>query len=175
MFEYFPKNYVWNLSIALAIESGAQIGEIDDMCRPLRDAATRGEDAGTSEFFKSWVAMMDKLVALADEDDARGRRFSASTKLQRAALYFQVAERMQAHGFGPRGEVFRKGQDAFRKAMALGRENCERVEISYLQEIIPGILVNASAGGARAPIVVYVNGLDSSKECSTGQGWRANS
>jgi hypothetical protein len=47
MFEYFPGNYVWNLSVAIAIESGAQIGEIDEMCRPLREAAGRGEDERT--------------------------------------------------------------------------------------------------------------------------------
>jgi hypothetical protein len=36
VFEYFPNNYVWNLSVDIALESGAQIGEIDLMCRPLR-------------------------------------------------------------------------------------------------------------------------------------------
>jgi len=164
VFEYFPGNYVWNLSVAIAIESGAQIGEIDEMCRPLKEAAARGEDAGTAEFFKSWVAMGDKLVALAEEDEDRGRRFSAGTKLNRAALYYQTAERMQAHGFEPRRQVFQKSQNAFRKAMVLGRENYERIEISYLNGIIPGILVNASAKGRAAPLVVFVNGLDSSKE-----------
>jgi esterase/lipase len=164
MFEYFPDNYVWNLSVAIAIESGAQIGEIDEMCRPLRDAAARGEDAGTAEFFASWVAMADRLVALADEDEARGRGLSAATKLNRAALYYQTAERMQAHGFEPRKVIFRKGQDAFQKSMRLGRENYERVEIPYQGGIIPGIFVNAGAPGRPAPVMVYINGLDSSKE-----------
>jgi pimeloyl-ACP methyl ester carboxylesterase len=163
MFEYFPGNYVWNLSVAIAIESGAQIGEIDEMCRPLREAAARGEDAGTAEFFKSWIAMGDRLVSLAEEDDAHGRRYSAAAKLNRAALYYQTAERMQAHGFEPRKQVFRKAQESFRRAMALGGENYERIEIPYLQGIIPGFLVNASAG-TPAPLVVFVNGLDSSKE-----------
>jgi naringenin degradation protein FdeB len=164
MFEYFPKNYVWNLSVAIAIESGAQIGEIDEMCRPLRDAAARGEDAGTAEFFASWVAMADKLVSLADEDEAKGRHLSAATKLNRASLYYQTAERMQAHGFEPRKVVFRKGQDAFRKSMLLGRENYERIEIPYQSGIIPGVFVNAGAPGRPAPVMVYINGLDSSKE-----------
>jgi len=163
MFEYFPGNYVWNLSVAIAIESGAQIGEIDEMCRPLREAAARGEDAGTAEFFKSWVAMGDRLVLLAEEDDAHGRRYSAAAKLNRAALYYQTAERMQAHGFEPRKQIFRKAQEAFRRAMALGGENYERIEIPYLHGIIPGFLVNASAGKP-APLIVFVNGLDSSKE-----------
>ena len=164
MFEYFPNNYVWNLSVDIAIESGAQIGEIDEMCRPLRDAATRGEDAGTAEFFKSWVAMADKLVSLAADDEAKGRRYSAGVKLNRASLYYQTAERMQAHGFEPRKLVFRKGQDAFRRAMALGGENYERVELPYLGGVIPGFLVNAAKDGGRAPVIVFVNGLDSSKE-----------
>jgi len=164
MFEYFPNNYVWNLSVSIAIESGAQIGEIDEMCRPLRDAAARGEDAGTAEFFASWVAMADKLVALAAEDEARGRELSAAIKLNRASLYYQTAERMQAHGFEPRKVVFRKGQDAFRNSMRLGRENYERIEIPYPGGIIPGVFVNAGAPGRPAPVMVYVNGLDSSKE-----------
>ena len=164
MFEYFQKNYVWNLSIDIAIESGAQIGEIDEMCRPLRDAAARGEDAGTDEFFRSWVAVADRLAALAAEDETRRRHYSAATKLERAALYYQTAERMQAHGYAPRRQVFQKGQDAFRRSMALGRKNCERVEIPYLGGVIPGILTNAGGPGRRAPLLVYVNGLDSSKE-----------
>lgn len=164
MFEYFPKNYVWNLSVCIAIESGAQIGEIDEMCRPLRDAAARGEDAGTAEFFASWVAMADKLVALAAEDEAMGRELSAAAKLNRASLYYQTAERMQAHGFEPRKVVFRKGQDAFRNSMRLGRENYERIEMPYPGGIIPGVLVNAGTPGRPAPVMVYINGLDSSKE-----------
>ena len=164
MFEYFPKNYVWNLSVDIAIESGAQIGEIDEMCRPLREAAARGEDAGTGEFLRSWVAMADRLVGLAAEDSAHGRKFSAAVKLNRAALYYQTAERMQPHGDPLRRAVFQQGQDAFRSAMELGRENYQRIEIPYLQGVIPGFLMNAATAGKPAPLMVYVNGLDSSKE-----------
>jgi pimeloyl-ACP methyl ester carboxylesterase len=163
MFEYFPKNYVWNLSVDIAIESGAQIGEIDEMCRPLRDAAARGEDAGTGEFLKHWVAMADKLVGLAAEDVAKGRHFSAGKKLQRASLYYITAERMQGHGHPGRQDTYAKARLAFDDAMRLGRENVERVEIPYEGGVIPGLLTRA-AGDAASPIVVYVNGLDSCKE-----------
>jgi pimeloyl-ACP methyl ester carboxylesterase len=164
MFEYFPNNYVWNLSVAIALESGAQIGEIDEMCRPLREAAARGEDAGTADFFSTWVAMADKLAELAREDEAKGRNFSAAAKLQRAALYYQTAERMQAHGFAPRRQIFEKGQIAFRTAMKLGREKYERIEIPYEGRVIPGFAVWANEPGQRAPVIVFINGLDSSKE-----------
>ena len=52
LFQYFPSNYVWNLAVNMALESGAQIGEIEDMCGPLREAASRGNDAGTAEFLE---------------------------------------------------------------------------------------------------------------------------
>ena len=164
MFEYFPGNYVWNLAVDIAIESGAKIGEIDEMCRPLREAAARGEDAGTADFFTSWVKMADRLVELADEDEARGRSFSAAAKLQRASLYYQTAERMQAHGHAPRWEAFRKGQESFRRAMVQGGGPYERVEIPYAAGVIPGVLISAAARGGAAPLMVFVNGLDSSKE-----------
>ena len=91
MFSYFPKNYVWNLSVDIAIESGAQIGEIEEMCAPLREAAEQGSDLGTADFMARWVEMADKLVSLAEEDEAAGRGFSAGTKLDRASLYYQTA------------------------------------------------------------------------------------
>ncbi len=85
LFQYFPNNYIWNLSVNIALESGGRIGEIEDMCRPLLDAAARGEDAGTGTFLTQWVAMAAKLVGLAEEDEAAGRAFSAGSKLQRAS------------------------------------------------------------------------------------------
>src|SRR5690606_32874070 len=128
LFQYFPNNYVWNLSVNIALGSGGQIGEIEDMCRPLVEAAARGEDAGTAEFLARWVAVADNLVDLAAEDEAKERLLSAAAKLQRAALYYLVAERMQGHGHPGREPTYAKAQHAFRHAVAIGRENAERVE-----------------------------------------------
>jgi pimeloyl-ACP methyl ester carboxylesterase len=164
MFQYFPKNYVWNLSVDIAIESGAQIGEIDEMCRPLLQAAERGEDAGTERFLAEWLHMADKLCELAGEDEALGRKFSAGTKLQRAALYYITAERMQGHGHPGRAEVYEKGQATFKRAMALGQENCERFEIPYAGSFIPALLTRPEKANGPSPAVIFVNGLDSCKE-----------
>ena len=164
LFEYFPNNYVWNLSLAVAMASGAEIGELMDMCKPLKEAAGRRVDAGTADFLTEWVRTADKLVELAREDQARGRAFSAGTKLQRAALYYITAERMQGRGHANRSATFAKAQAAFREAMEHGRENCERVEIPYEGSVIPALLIRAEAADGRKPCVVYVNGLDSCKE-----------
>jgi hypothetical protein len=164
MFGYFPGNYVWNLSVDIAIESGAQIGEIEEMCAPLREAAAGGADVGTGAFMAAWVAMADKLAELAAEDEAQGRGFSAGTKLDRASLYYQTAERMQAHGAPERMAVFGQGQDAFARAVRHGRWPLERIEIAYGGASIPGWFMPAAHGTGPRPTIVFVNGLDSSKE-----------
>src|SRR6186713_845786 len=128
LFSYFP-NYIWNLSVAMALESGGKIGEIIDMCQPIRDAAASGADAGTPQFMAQWVAMAEQLIALADEDEALGRGFSASDKLERAALYLLVAERMQAQGSPGREATYARALAIFGRSTTIGRINRERVVI----------------------------------------------
>ena len=98
MFRYFPTNYVWNLSVDLAIESGARMGEIEEMCAPLLEASKQPDAAGTIAFRETWGRMADKLCALAEEDEAQGRMLSAGEKYNRAATYYITCERLQGHG-----------------------------------------------------------------------------
>ena len=162
LFEYFP-NYIWNLSLAIAMESGGQIGEIVDMCQPIKDAADSGADAGTPQFMRQWAAMGEKLLELAAEDEAKGRAFSASNKLERATLYLLVAERMQAHGSDGRKETYAKARAAFDRSTMLGKINRERVVIGLPDGTMPALYTRAPGDEPR-PVVVYCNGLDSCKE-----------
>ncbi len=162
LFEYFP-NYIWNLSVAIAMESGGQIGEVIDMCQPIKDAADSGADAGTPQFMKQWAAMGDKLLELAAEDEALGRNFSASNKLERASLYLFTAERMQAHGSPNRKQTFVKAREAFDRSSALGKINRKRVEIPLEKGTMPALWTEAPGDTPKAA-VVFCNGLDSNKE-----------
>ena len=164
MFKYFPTNYVWNLSVDLAIEMGARIGEIEEMCAPLQEAAKAPDADGTQAFRDTWVRMADKLCALADEDKSRGRLLSAGEKLNRAAIYLLTAERLQAHGAPGRMALYRRELDVFGEGMTLSHENCERVEIPYEGKHLAALYVRAGGVSGRAPILVQVNGLDSTKE-----------
>jgi hypothetical protein len=161
LFEYFP-NYVWNLSLAMALESGGRIGEIIDMCAPLREAAAKGDDVGTPAFMREWVRMADTLAQLADEDLLKGRKFSAGEKLRRAALYYQVAERMQGRDHPHRAETYRKALDSFNAAMLYTQEPVEHVTIPYEGRRLSALFTRAPC--AASPVVVYCNGLDSTKE-----------
>jgi dienelactone hydrolase len=164
LFTYFPGNYVWNLSVSIAMIMGAEIGEIDEMCRPLIDAASLGDDAGTRQFLAAWSNMADKLARQASEDEARGGKLSAGRKLRRAAIYYMIAERMQAHGATGRAETYRNLLDSFSRSMALTGENCERVEIPYEGAALPAYYVKAKGVDGPSPVLVHVNGLDSCKE-----------
>jgi dienelactone hydrolase len=164
MFKYFPTNYVWNLSVDLAIEMGARIGEIEEMCAPLQDAAKQPDAEGTRAFRETWARMADKLCGLAEEDEARGRLISAGDKYGRAATYYITAERLLAHGSPGRIELYKRFIDVFNRGTRLAGENCERVEIPYGDAHIAGLYTRAEGVTGPAPILVQVNGLDSTKE-----------
>lgn len=164
MFQYFPTNYVWNLSVDLAIEMGAKMGEIEEMCAPLVEASKQPDAKGTAAFRQTWAKMGDKLLSLAEEDEARGRILSAGDKLQRASMYYLTAERMLGHGDPTRAALYRRFQSVFRRGLELSKANCERVEIPYANAHISGLYVRAERSEGAAPLLVQINGLDSTKE-----------
>jgi hypothetical protein len=91
MYEPFPANYVWNLSVNICIGMGGAVDEIDSANEPIREVAKQGEDAGTEAFFSAWMAMADRVAKLADEDAGRGRFLSAAEKYGRATAYYITA------------------------------------------------------------------------------------
>ena len=167
MFQYFPTNYVWSLSAMIALTHGGNIGEVDAMCAPILEAARAGDDPGTLAFHAAWKSGADKLIALAEADVAQGRKLSAGEKYGRAGLYLAIAERMQAHDAEGRLALYRRSLELFALGRTLARENSERVEIPYGKAHLSALLVRVegAAGAAlRAPVVVVMNGLDSTKE-----------
>ena len=161
--EFFP-NYIWNLSVSIAVASGAELGEIVDMCEPIKRAADEGADAGTPAFMKEWAKKADTLSELANEDLERGRNLSAADKFRRASLYYVTAERMQGAGQPGKAATFAKAQSAFKQYVELSGENCTRVEIPYKGAVIPALFTRAEGVDGPAPCVLFTNGLDSSKE-----------
>lgn len=164
MFKYFASNYPWNLAVDLAIESGAKMGEIEAMCAPLLEASQQPDAAGTRAFREAWERMAERLCDLAAEDEARGRRISAGEKYSRAATYLLTAERLQAHGAPGRLEMYRRFLDLFERGVRQAGENCRRVEIPYEGKHLSALYVRAERVSGPAPILVQLNGLDSTKE-----------
>ncbi len=165
MFQYFPTNYVWSLTTMIAISHGGHMGEIDEICKPILDASKNGDDIGTVEFMHAWKKYADNLVELAELDLTKNRNFSAGDKYQRAGLYYSIAERMQEHGNKERVEIYAKSLECFEFSRQYKRSNCIRVEIPYEDSHLSALYVkNTSENGEKLPVVVMMNGLDSSKE-----------
>ena len=123
MFKYFPTNYVWNLSVDLAIEMGARIGEIEEMCAPLQEAAKQPDAAGTPAFHAVVGAHgATSSCELAAEDEARGRLLSAGEKLSRAAhLLPDGRAAAGARRRGTCGALSQRLLDAFARGLTLSR------------------------------------------------------
>jgi len=163
MYEPFPKNYAWNLSVNLALCMGGAIGEIEVANARIRDAAAYSDDGGTEAFFVSWCDMAHGLVVLGEEDEAADRRFSAAEKYGRALVYYMTAERMQSRHYAPRQQAYSTMLELTKRWIAIGGLDCERVEIPYGDTAFPGLFSKCAANPS-APCLVFCNGLDSCKE-----------
>ncbi|SMX29892.1 2,6-dihydropseudooxynicotine hydrolase [Pelagimonas phthalicica] len=164
MFRFFPTNYVWDLSVNLSIEMGARMGEIQEMCGPLAEAAKAKDAEGTAAFRQTWVTMADKLVSLAQEDLEKGRKISAGDKMVRAGNYMLTAERLLAHGSEGRVALYEKFYDTFYKGLELIHSKAEHVQIPYGDSYLTGIFYPAENVDGPQPVLVQLNGLDSTKE-----------
>lgn len=164
MFEPFPTNYVWNLSINLALEMGGVIGEIDLANRETARAAEAG-DSGVDAFFDTWLAMAARIGALGDADRDAGHIDSAAAKYRRACAYLITAERMQASEHPERRRAYADMLATFARYVDCSGEPCELVEIPYETSHYPALFSSAAtANNPAPPCMVFCNGLDSVKE-----------
>lgn len=165
MYEPFPGNYVWNLSVNIALAMGGSIGEIADANALVTKAAEGGADAGTAAFFDAWTALADRVAAMGMADEAAGHAISAAHKYGRACAYYVTAERMQRHGYAPRERAYAKALETHASQNRVSARPWERIEIPYEGKTFPGLLTIAPARDGRpAPLMVFCNGLDSVKE-----------
>jgi pimeloyl-ACP methyl ester carboxylesterase len=165
MFEYFPGNYVWNLSVVGALNSGGQIDEIDRACRPLLEAAKAGSDAGTDEFLRVWTDLTDALVEAARVEEKAGHDRTAGGMYARAANYLCTAERMLSAGHPDRVPTYRRVLELAQKAFDLRDHSITRVAIPFEDTTLPAYFSAAPATSeGPAPVIMLLNGLDSTKE-----------
>ena len=165
MFEYFPGNYVWNLAVVATLNSGGLIDEVDRACRPLLDAAARGEDAGTPDLLRAWSGLADSLAVQAADADEAGHTRTAGQLYARAANYLCQAERMQSAKTPGRIDTYRRVLDLQAKAIDRKDPRLSRVAVPYEGTTLPAYFSQApAADDGPVPVVIMWNGLDSTKE-----------
>jgi dienelactone hydrolase len=171
VFEYFPGNYIWNLGVVAALNSGGTIDEVDRACRPIRDLARQGSDVGTQEFMSSWRRVADQLTDQAADAEKAGHRRTAGQKYLRAAGYLCQAERMLSNSSPDRVPTYRHLLGLMAKSFELVDPLTTRVEVPFEGTTLPAYLTSGSVDGAPAPVVIMWNGLDSTKEHMYTSGW----
>jgi dienelactone hydrolase len=175
MFEYFAGNYVWNLGVVAALNSGGMIDEVDRACRPIREAAAQGSDVGVKEFMAAWRRIADQLEAQAAVAEEAGHLRTAGQKYFRAAGYVSQAERMQSAKDVSRNDTYRHGMSLLERSFALIDPATSRVRIPYEGTTLPAYFHDAAHGrpdAAPAPVVIMWNGLDSTKEHMYAAGFQ---
>lgn len=163
MYEPFPGNYVWNLSVNICLNMGGVMGEIDPANEPVRQIAREGGDGGTEAFFEAWGALADRVRQLAVRDEAAGHPVSAAEKYARAAAYFITAERMQARDYAPRKAMYHTMLATMERFYATSDLGAARVEFPYEDNRLSAVYIPGRGAGPR-PCMVFCNGLDSTKE-----------
>src|SRR3569833_3007674 len=111
--------------------------------------------------------LTDQLVTQAEAAEKAGHDRTAGQLYFRATNYLCQAERMLAHSDPDRLPTYRRVLDLARKSFALRDPAVSRVAIPYEGTTLPAYF---SSAGAAAPVVVLVNGLDSTKEHMYGSG-----
>lgn len=160
---YFPNNYVWSMAFVATLNNGGYIDEVDRACKPVLLASEHGDDAGTEELYAAWEAVADRLIAKAQDDEARGRRIGAGETYYRASLYTSQAERLQSPQWEGRNPAYQKSIDLLLKHVELSGVPFTPVNIPYEDSSLPGYLYQAPGDGPH-PLVIQWNGLDSTKE-----------
>lgn len=166
MYEPFPGNYVWNLSVNICLNMGGVMGEIDPANDKVRAIASTNPDEGTDAFFSAWGELADRVRGLAAEDEVAGRRFSAAEKYARAAAYYITAERMQSRDFAPRKAMYATMLNTMEGFYATGDLGAARVDFPYEGSRLSAVFIPGRGDGPR-PCMIFCNGLDSTKEMVT--------
>ena len=167
MFEYFPNNYTWSLAVMSALNRGAQISEIDEACRPLKEVAgvkaLLGDPTQQRAWFESWMKVAERVQRLGEADEAAGHPLSAGRKYLRAGLYYLLAERMPSHKDPRRLDAYKRGIDIYKRGLICRKEPVEFIDVTFGKHKLPAIFSKAPVPG-RAPCVVHFDGLDVTKE-----------
>lgn len=163
MFYYFPDNYVWSSAFTLALAAGGQLNQMDRWLVPLRDA---GPEPETDAWTKAWDSMGEEQSRHAAAERADGYVYAASARYFHAATYHLTGERQTPPG-PAKTRSYTAALEAFANGVELMANPIERVEVESPDGILPGYLIPSGTNGP-APVVIFYNGFDVTKELLYG-------
>jgi dienelactone hydrolase len=161
MFELFPGNYRWSYNAWAALAAGGELGDVSIILDRLRDSM--GDD---QEWYAAWSWLAERLEHRAEENLAVGTKMSASENFFLASLYHKVSEQFIPPSAPTRLESYKRALGTFEKARASSDAGIERVLVPYEDTTLPAYFVPSRTKGGPRPTVVFLCGLDTTKEIS---------
>jgi dipeptidyl aminopeptidase/acylaminoacyl peptidase len=161
MFQFFPGNYMWSQAVLRALGSGGAIGEVMKVVSALQDAAPRYD---AEAWYDAWYALGDHLWQQGEIELRTDHPRSARESFLRACGYYQWAISFMEHADPRKGECHRRSIDAFARFAELSEPPIEYVEVPYEGTSFPAWFVPSAGAEARKPAIIYLPGLDSTKE-----------
>jgi dienelactone hydrolase len=164
-FMYFPGNYRWSAAfvnmLGTAQFGGVDISELHAIGRLLD--GKRGDD--DEAWFDACVKIADTVRGLAEKFRTEGHPASAANFYLRACHYYQMGERFRTPKDARALDAYRTAVDCFHQFAALSGSKIEIVDVPFEGKKLPGYFVPAqNAKSARAPCMVFFDGLDITKE-----------
>ena len=172
MFEYFPGNYVWNLGVVGALNRRA-----DRRGRPRLPADQRDRTARRRCRDSRLLASLDgphRATRRPGREGGGGRpRPHRRATYARATNYLCRAERMLSNSDPSRIPAYRRVLQLQQKAFDLRDPQISRVAIPFEGTTCQAYFSPAAplSDEGPAPVVVLVNGLDSTKEHMYASGF----
>jgi dienelactone hydrolase len=165
MFEYFPANYPWSLTVSCSIAMGGEMSEIADAARSLSGLPVgTSHTVSTEAWFQSWMTVAQRVERLGNDMKAKGWTISAGDYLYRAANYFLMAERNMPWKDARKYSTFASAQKNFYEGLALRGDRASRVTIPYGDGKEVAAILSLPEGPGPHPAVIFFNGFDSIKE-----------
>lgn len=167
MYEFFPGNYRWSYNTLLSLAAGGQIGDVDLVLLRLRDkVAVAGGTPDDAAWHDAWAWLAGVLERRADTGLASGSKETASENLYLSSLYHTISEHFIPPSDPLRMASYAEVLRTFERARALSAWQVERVAVPYEGTSLPAYFMPGRQGTARKPAVIFVCGLDTTKELS---------
>jgi dipeptidyl aminopeptidase/acylaminoacyl peptidase len=161
MFHFFPDNYMWSQALNRCLFSGGAYGEISKAAGLLAESAKVYDN---DHWFEVLYGFGDQLHQRAVGQQEAGHVISARESNLRAASYYQWSIAFMEHDDPRREEAYSRSIATFGNFADLTTPRIERVEVPYEGASFPAWFVPAAETAVSRPGIVYLPGLDSTKE-----------
>src|SRR5579863_1662720 len=131
MFQYFPGNYMWSLSVMRCLASGGHFGEINWALQDIKDAAKVEPQGDIEAWYSAWKKLAVQVEEIGRTALKAGKNQTAASALTRAAHYWQWVEAFVEPGDDRAITAYENHLACFRDAGRLLPNPIEVVEVPF--------------------------------------------